>query len=163
MEWEAELKHLYVSDGHSYLGRHGKGSVRHELSDQDSIECVAGRGIRGDRYFDFKENYKGQITFFENGVYEAVKEKFALPDLDSWAFRRNVVLAGVPLPELIGRRFSLQGIEFEGVEEAAPCYWMDEACAEGAEEFLKGKGGIRARILSDGELKRGTGTLQVLP
>ena len=28
------------------------------------VECVAGRGIRGDRYFDFKNDYKGQITFF---------------------------------------------------------------------------------------------------
>ena len=34
------------------------------------IECVAGRGICGDRYFDFKDDYKGQITFFSRDVFE---------------------------------------------------------------------------------------------
>ena len=35
-----------------------------------TIECVAGRGIRGDRYFDFKDDYKGQITFFSLDVFD---------------------------------------------------------------------------------------------
>jgi len=34
------------------------------------IECAAGRGIRGDRYFDFKDDYKGQITFFSLEVFD---------------------------------------------------------------------------------------------
>ena len=59
MEWEIELVHLFVSEGHDYLGRHGKESLDHGIEDPDLIECVAGRGIRGDRYFDHKENYKG--------------------------------------------------------------------------------------------------------
>lgn len=48
------------------------------------------------------------------------------------------------LNRLIGQRFSLQGIEFEGVEECRPCYWMDQAIAPGAENYLKGHGGLRA-------------------
>ena len=163
MEWDVELVHLFVSDGHNYAGRHGKGSLSHGIEDREAIACVAGRGIRGDRYFDHKENYKGQITFFDEAVYEAVKEKFDRPDLEASAFRRNVVVRGVPLNELIGHRFTLQGVEFEGVEEAAPCYWMNEACAEGAEEFLRGSGGMRARILVGGDLTRGAGTVSLLP
>lgn len=163
MEWKAEVVHLYVSVGHSYRGRHGKGSLRQEIEDRDTIECVAGRGIRGDRYFDFKENFKGQVTFFEDEVCETVKREFGLPDLDPSAFRRNVVVRGVPLGELIGRRFSLQEVEFEGVEEASPCYWMDEACAAGVEQFLKGRGGLRARIVKGGELRRGPGAARLLP
>jgi hypothetical protein len=30
---------------------------------------------------------------------------------------------------------------------------MDRAIAPGAEEFLKGQGGLRARILTDGQLR----------
>jgi MOSC domain-containing protein YiiM len=163
MEWEIELVHLFVSEGHNYVGRHGKESLDHGIEDSDSIECVAGRGIRGDRYFDHKENYKGQITFFDHGVFEMVKRKFDLPELAAWAFRRNVILRDVPLPELIGKSFALQGLEFEGVEEAAPCYWMNEAAAEGVHEFLKGVGGLRARIVTDGELHKGPGVLSLLP
>lgn len=163
MEREVEILHLYVSGGHSYRGRHGKGSVENPVEERDAIECVAGRGIRGDRYFDFKEDYKGQVTFFEDEVYESVKREFGLPELEPWAFRRNVVVRGVPLGELVGRRFSLQGVEFEGVEEAAPCYWMNEACAEGVENRLRGRGGLRARIVKGGELRRGAGVVQALP
>ena len=44
------------------------------------IECVAGRGIRGDRFFDYKENYKGQITFFALEVFDALRRELNLPD-----------------------------------------------------------------------------------
>ena len=162
-EWEIELMHLFVSEGHNYVGRHGKGSLDHGIEDSDVIECVAGRGIRGDRYFDHRDNYKGQITFFDYAVYEEVKMEFGIPGLAASAFRRNVVMRGLSLPELIGRSFGLQGLEFEGVEEASPCYWMNEAAAEGVHEFLKGVGGLRARILRGGELHKGPGTLSLLP
>ena len=79
------------------------------------------------------------------------------------AFRRNVLTKGASLQELIGKSFSIQGVEFSGVEEAAPCYWMNEACAEGVHDYLKGKGGLRARITKGGELKRGSSSLTLLP
>jgi MOSC domain-containing protein YiiM len=163
MEWNIELRHLFLSEGHNYLRRHGKGALDHGIEDREVIECVAGRGIVGDRYFDHQENYKGQITFFDFEVYQSVKKEFDLPELIASSFRRNVLLQGVPLLDLVGKQFSLQGVEFEGVEEAAPCYWMNEACAEGVHEFLKGQGGLRARITSGGELARGSGILSLLP
>jgi MOSC domain-containing protein YiiM len=55
---------------------------------------------------------------------------------------------------LIGRRFSIQGVLFEATEECRPCHWMDNAVAPGAEEWLKGRGGLRCRVLSDGVLRR---------
>jgi len=45
-------------------------------------------------------------------------------------------------------------MEFKGIEECRPCAWMDQAFAPGAEQLLKGRGGLRARILSNGFLKR---------
>jgi MOSC domain-containing protein YiiM len=58
----------------------------------------------------------------------------------------------VDLNELIGQDFEIQGVHFHGTEECRPCYWMDRAIAPGAEEFLKGRGGLRAKILTDGQL-----------
>ena len=158
---KVEILNMYVSPGHNYVGRHGKGSLQHGIEDRDEIECVAGSGIRGDRYFDHKEDYKGQITFFDAAAYEAVKERFDLPELEPCAFRRNVVVSGVDLNMLIGKRFQIGDVVFEGSEEAKPCYWMDEACAEGAEEFLKGRGGLRARIRESGVLRKGEAELEV--
>lgn len=138
-------------------------ALDHGMVDEDEIECVAGSGIRGDRYFDFKEDFKGQITFFDAAVYEAVKEKFEIPELQPKAFRRNVLTSGVDLNELIGKRFQIGDVVFEGSEEAAPCYWMNDACAPGVEEFLKGKGGLRARIREGGLLGKGKEALSQIP
>jgi MOSC domain-containing protein YiiM len=64
-----------------------------------------------------------------------------------------VITRGVNLNEYIGKEFEIQGVRFYGTEESAPCYWMDGAFAPGAKDFLKGRGGLRAKILSDGELR----------
>jgi len=54
---------------------------------------------------------------------------------------------------LIGQEFEVQGGRFLGTEECRPCYWMDGAFAPDAHELLKGRGGLRARILRDGSLR----------
>jgi len=156
MKSTVEVKKIYCSPGHDFQGRHGKGRENHGIEVREKVELVAGKGLVGDRFFDHKEDYKGQVTFFDWAVYEAVKEKFDLSDLDASAFRRNVVTVDMDLNSLIGKQFSLAGIDFEGTEEAKPCYWMDEACAPGGEGFLRGSGGLRCRILTDGELTLGT-------
>jgi len=69
------------------------------------------------------------------------------------AVRRNVFTRNVDLNELIDQDFEIQGVRFHGTQECRPCYWMNRAIAPGAEEFLEGRGGLRARILTDGELR----------
>ncbi len=156
-----EIRHLFVSPGHNFIGRHGKEALDHGVEDREEIECVAGSGIVGDRYFDHQEDYKGQITFFDYADYEAIKDKFGLPDMEASAFRRNALIAGVDLNQLIGKRFTIGEVEFEGSEEAKPCYWMNRACAPGVEEFLRGKGGLRARIRRSGTLRCGASELEL--
>lgn len=117
-----------------------------------SIECVAGRGICGDRYFDFKDDYKGQITFFSGDIFDELCATLGLQDCSPSAARRNVTTRGVNLNEFIGKEFEIQGVCFYGTQECAPCYWMDGALAPGAKDFLKGNGGLRAKIISGGRL-----------
>ena len=118
------------------------------------IECVASRGIRGDRYFDFKDDYKGQITFFSLDVFDELCAALELhDDASPTAARRNVITRGVDLNEFIDKEFEIQGVRFYGMQECAPCYWMDGAFAQGAKDFLKGRGGLRAKILADGKLR----------
>jgi len=114
------------------------------------IECVAGRGLRGDRFFDYKPDYKGQVTFFAVEVFKAIRRELSLVLPSPAVFRRNIITEGVDLATLIGQRFFLQGVELEGTEECRPCYWMDQAVGPGAEAWLRGRGGLRCRILSDG-------------
>jgi MOSC domain-containing protein YiiM len=148
-----EICHLYISPGHNFVGHHGREPDTHPMIEVPLIACVAGRGIRGDRYFDFKDDYKGQITFFSLDVFEELCAALSLDDCLPAAARRNVITRGVDLNELIDKEFEIQGVRLYGTQECAPCYWMDGAFAQGAKDFLKGRGGLRAKILSDGELR----------
>lgn len=147
-----ELLHLYISPGHNFRGHHGGPPGEYPVLELDRIHCVAGRGIEGDRYFDHKPEFKGQITFFANEVYEALCEQFGRSDKSPAVFRRNVITRGMNLDSLIGREFEVQGVHFFGTESCKPCHWMDLAFGSGAESALEGRGGLRARILSDGVL-----------
>jgi MOSC domain-containing protein YiiM len=147
------VEHLFVSPGHNFFGHHGQAADEHGLLEVDQIECVAGRGIRGDRFFDYKENYKGQITFFAMEVFDALRRELSLPAAHSSATRRNVITRGIDLKTLAGIEFEIQGVRLAGVEECRPCYWMDGAIGPGSEAWLQGRGGLRAQILADGILR----------
>ncbi len=147
------IEHLFISPGHNFFGHHGQPAGGNPIVAVEQIECVAGRGIRGDRFFDFKENYKGQITFFSMEVLEALRRELRLPGVRPEATRRNAFVRGADLDALVGGTFEVQGVRFEGVEESKPCYWMNSALGPGAEEWLQGRGGLRCRILTDGWLR----------
>lgn len=156
-EWSAELLRIFISNGHDFFGRHGSERLDHGVAEVSEVECIAGMGLRGDRFFGYKPDYLGQVTFFDEAIIEEVRREFKQPELPASVFRRNLIVRGVDLREWLGRRFRFQGVEFEGGQECKPCYWMDRAVAPGAEEFLKGncRGGLRAKILSDGVLRAG--------
>jgi MOSC domain-containing protein YiiM len=148
-----EICHLYISPGHNFFGHHGREPDEYPVIEVPSIECVAGRGIRGDRFFDYQEDYKGQITFFSLDVFDELCATLEVQDRSPALVRRNVITRNVDLNELIEQNFEVEGVCFRGTGECRPCYWMDRAIAPGAEEFLKGQGGLRARILTDGQLR----------
>jgi MOSC domain-containing protein YiiM len=95
------------------------------------------------------------VTFFKWETLLAAREKFGVPALVPSVFRRNVVVEGIDLDQLLARRFTLGGVEFEGTGEARPCHWMNAVVAPGAEDWLMGRGGLRAKVLTDGKLSVG--------
>jgi MOSC domain-containing protein YiiM len=149
-----KIRRLFISPGHNFFGHHGQAAGQHPIVEADTVDCVAGSGLRGDRFFSYRPDYKGQITFFSWKVFETMRGELGLLHADVSALRRNVVLEGVALESLLGQPFELQGVQFLGTEECRPCYWMDGAIGPGAMAWLQGRGGLRARILSDGILRR---------
>jgi len=147
------IEHIFISPGHNYFGHHEQPPGEHPIVAVDRVECIAGKGLMGDRFFDFKDDYKGQITFFAMEVLEALERALELRSVRPEATRRNVFTRGADLNALIGKEFELQGVLFRGTAECSPCYWMNTALGPGAERFLQGRGGLRARILTDGVLR----------
>jgi MOSC domain-containing protein YiiM len=148
-----KIRRLFISPGHNYFGHHGRLADKYPTVEVKEVECVAGRGLKGDRFFDFKENYKGQVTFFAQETFEALCSALKLNDKSPGASRRNIIVENMDLKALVGREFEIQGVKFLGTAECTPCHWMDEAFAPGAEHFLQRCGGLRAQILTDGILR----------
>lgn len=125
------------------------------MVEPEQVECVAGRGLRGDRFFDFKDSYKGQVTFFSMETLELMRSELNLTEAKPSFTRRNIFITGADLSALIGREFEIQGVRFAGVEECRPCPLMNGAFGHPASEtWLKGRGGLGARVLTDGVLRR---------
>jgi MOSC domain-containing protein YiiM len=165
-----EIRHIFVSPGHNYFGKPKDGPGEHPTYDLDQVEVRAGRGIVGDRYYGVPAHYEAQITFIAWETLQALFEEFQLEDASPILARRNVVISGANLNQLIGQEFALDFgggddsgsgvVRFLGTKPCSPCGWMDAMFAPGAHEFLRGRGGLRARILSDGVLRKGAATLR---
>jgi MOSC domain-containing protein YiiM len=153
------IRQIFISPGHNYFGHHGRAPDNFPLVEVSQIECIAGSGIRGDRFYDYRDDYKGQITFFSLEIFEKLATHFQLTNKSAGDLRRNVVVSGVQLNDLIGEEFSIQGVRLRGTAHCKPSYWMNQAIAPGAEEILQGNGGLRAQILSDGVIAVGEAQL----
>lgn len=150
---QCRVRHIYISPGHNFFGHHGQPAGQHPIVEVRELRCVAGRGIEGDRFFDYRPDYKGQITFFAEEVYDDLCAALAVHDKPASVLRRNVITRGIDLNALVGSEFEVQGVRFVGTGECSPCYWQNQAFGPGAEEALKGRGGLRAKILTDGVLR----------
>ena len=155
---DATLRHIVISRGHDYWGRRGEGRMQHGAELPEEVEAVADMGLRGDRYFGEKPGGKQQVTFLDFAVVEQVREDYRVPKLPPTTFRRNLIVEGADLSAWLGKKFSLQGVVFEGSQECKPCHWMDRAIAPGVQDFMKEnfRGGLRARVLTTGVLRVGT-------
>ena len=124
------------------------------LRSVEVAEAIAGRGLRGDRYAD------GAGTFSAGGgrgrdltlVAAEVLEDVGLEPVES---RRNLVVRGVDLDALRGRRFRVGAVECLGQRRCEPCAHLERLTRPGVLRALVHRGGLRADILRGGELRVG--------
>ncbi len=122
----------------------------------DFVQAVAGKGLEGDRYFEFKGTYskKGgperEITLIESEAVEAAERDYELK-ADPGKIRRNLVTRGVALNHLVGREFKVGGVRLRGIRLSEPCDHMESlAGVAGIGKALVHRGGLRAEIVEGG-------------
>ena len=116
----------------------------------NSILLRQNKGITGDRF----EDAKYPLTFFSYEVAQEIAHEFDLP-LQLELYRRNIIISGINLCELIGEKFLIGEVLFEGIQHCAPCPWMNAVMKKGVYSAMQGRGGLRARVLNDGMLHLG--------
>lgn len=149
-----KIRHIFISRGHNFFGHQGLPPGENPVDEVESVECRAGWGLVGDRFYGYRDNYKGQVTLFAIETLDALRREFNKPDIPPSVVRRNIVVEGADLNDFIGKRFVLQGVTLEGIEECRPCHWMNGAVAPGAEDFMRGRGGLRCRVIAGGTFQR---------
>ena len=119
----------------------------------DAAEAVAGRGLVGDRYAS--GSGKRGLTLIQAEHLPVVAALAGLPDVSPMTLRRNLVVSGLPLVALKGRRFRIGEVVLEGTGPCDPCSRMEDALGPGGYNAMRGHGGITARVLQGGWLAPG--------
>src|SRR5215217_4817757 len=105
------------------------------LSGVASVRARAGRGLEGDRYAEAGTNPGGALTLIEAEVLEGA----GLTGAES---RRQVVVRGVRLNDLVGKRFRVGEVECLGVELCEPCLHLQQLTRPGIIKELIHRAGL---------------------
>jgi MOSC domain-containing protein YiiM len=131
----------------------------------DRAVARAGRGLEGDRYFDKRGTFSDphgrgyDLTLIEAEMLDSVD----LPAgrLTPEDARRNIVTRGIDLNALVGEHFRVGDVECFGQRRCEPCAHLERLTAAagkpGTLRALIHKGGLRADVLSGGEIRVGDG------
>lgn len=125
-------------------------------------KAIPGKGLEGDRYaagagtFTPKsDRLKGyDITLIEKEVLD----RMTLPDgtrLAPEESRRNLVTTGIDLNALVGKEFRIGAVRAFAQRLCEPCVHLQRLTRPGVVVGLVHKGGLRADVLSGGEIRVG--------
>jgi hypothetical protein len=127
----------------------------------ETARARAGHGLDGDRYAagagtfspraDRRPGY--DLTLI---AAEALEELAAAGRvLDFAGTRRNVLTRGIDVNALVGRRFRIGDVLCEGRRLCEPCAHLERLSGPGILRPLIHRGGLRADVLTDGDVRRG--------
>ena len=148
------LLHIHVAPAASY-----------EMEELAEAECVAGRGIVGDRYFDGTGTYSPkpdtrEVTLIEQEALDALARND--PPLQGSAIalapsdhRRNLTVRGVPLNHLVGRRFRVGEVILRGGRLNFPCKYLEELLGLPVYLPLYNRSGLNCGIERGGIIRPG--------
>ena len=124
----------------------------------DRVRAIPGRGLEGDRNFFTGEGTQPEpdreLTLIATEALDALAAEHDI-ELTAAESRRNVATRGIDLNALEGRRFRVGDVECQGIELCEPCRHLEGLTKRGVLRGLVHRGGLRAAILSEGEIAVG--------
>ncbi|TXH76986.1 MAG: MOSC domain-containing protein [Lysobacteraceae bacterium] len=113
----------------------------------------AGAGLEGDRYK--AGSGKRGLTLIQAEHLPVIAALSGHAEIDPIVLRRNLMVEGIPVIALKGRRFRIGDVLCEGTAPCDPCSRMELALGPGGYNAMRGHGGLCARILEGGALRLG--------
>ena len=121
----------------------------------------AGRGLDGDRYAvgagTFSSRAGRRPGYDLTLIAAEVLDELAAAGhaIDFAGARRNVLTRGINVNALVGRTFRIGDVVCRGSRLCEPCVHLDRLSGPGLLRPLIHRGGLRADILTDGEIRVG--------
>lgn len=126
----------------------------------ERIRLRRGIGLDGDRYAAGLGHFSGMpgtgraLTLIEAEVLEDLRDSLGI-SLRPGETRRNLTTRGVALNALVGHRFRIGTVLCEGMRLCEPCAYLEGVLARPLLAPLSQRGGLRADVLEDGEIRIG--------
>ena len=128
----------------------------------ESIEAVAGVGLKGDRNY-YKQiklpaeerKPENECTLVELESIEELIQSGEFGTLQPGDLRRNLVTKNIRLNDLVGRVFTIGEVTAKGIELCEPCRHLEKLTGKKIMKPLVHKAGLRAQIIHDGMIYPG--------
>lgn len=118
-----------------------------ELSDVLAIENL---GLQGDRYQ--KKAGARQVTLIQHEHLVSIASFLGKSEIDPQQTRRNIVVKGVNLMAMKGKKFTIGEAVFEYSGDCHPCSRMETNLGPGGYNAMRGLGGITAKVIKGGKI-----------
>lgn len=128
----------------------------------ETAEITTAQGLVGDHYHG-RPGSKRQVTLIQAEHIEAVAAMMEKESIDPGDLRRNLVVRGINLLALHDRQFQIGEVVLEGTGYCHPCSRMEENLGPGGYNAMRGHGGITARVVKGGVVKKGDAVRLLLP
>lgn len=124
------------------------------MESRSEVQAIEGLGLEGDRY-------ASGIGAFSKGKKEKIRHVSLIESeaIEGTGFsaeqtRRNLITTNIDLNALVGQEFQVGSVRMKGTELCKPCVRPSILSGrEGFKDTFDNKGGLRAEILSDGDIK----------
>jgi MOSC domain-containing protein YiiM len=150
MNWTGRLTGIYIAR-----------EPQAALESVTVANVIEGKGIEGDRYavsagtFSNWEGGGKHVTLIEEEALAAIARESKI-ELPAASARRNLTTLGVALNHLVGRKFRVGAVTLVGIRLCEPCEHLEAVSgAAGVIKALLHRGGLRAEIVSGGEIRVG--------
>ena len=137
------------------IGIAKENNQKFKIEQVNNVEVIAGKGIKGDRYYHDYNEAKKQITLIESENIDYYNKKFST-NFSYLDFRRNLITKNIQLNDLVGKKLSIGQIDIEVHDLCRPCKYLQEILGKDniVKEFLR-RGGLRCEILVSGDIQVG--------
>lgn len=119
----------------------------------NDVDASPEQAIVGDRYRSARG--KRQITLIQFEHLAAIGSMLGREPIAPEILRRNLVVKGINLLALKGKRFRVGSTLLEYTGPCEPCSKMELALGSGGYNAMRGHGGINARIIAAGRIAVG--------